>query len=74
MINLNTEYKCSSCEKEYDFIIDNKKYCLEHCPNKEYEIKIKKKCKYCDIEEKSNFVCSECKKISNKKEHYGYSI
>jgi hypothetical protein len=65
---LDLEYKCSKCEKEYDFIVDNIKYCLECCPNKDYEIKIKKKCKYCDIEEKSNFVCKECKQISNKKE------
>jgi hypothetical protein len=31
-------------------------------------MKIKKICKICDIEEDSDFICKECKKISNKKE------
>lgn len=68
MINLDIEYKCNECNNDYEFIINNIKYCLEHCKNKEYEIIIKKKCKYCDIEEKSNYVCGECKKIATKKE------
>jgi hypothetical protein len=68
MVNLDIEYKCSECEKEYDFIVDNKKFCMEHCPNKDYEIKIKKMCKICDIEEKSNFICNDCKQLANKKE------
>jgi hypothetical protein len=70
MINLNLEYKCSTkdCDKEYDFIIDNIKYCLSHCPNKDYEIKIKKICKICDIEQDSNYICSDCKLLATKKE------
>ena len=70
MVNLDIEFKCCAkdCVNEYDFLIENKKYCLTHCPNKDYEIKLKKKCKICDIEENSNYVCDECKKLINKKE------
>jgi hypothetical protein len=70
MINLVLDSKCTqiNCDKEYDFIVDNIKYCLEHHPNKDIEVILKKKCKYCDIEEKSNYTCNDCKKIQNKKE------
>lgn len=70
MINLDIENKCSNqnCSKEYEFVISNIKYCLEHYPNDSYETIIKKKCRICDIEEKSNYICNDCKKISNKKE------
>ncbi len=70
MVNLVLEFKCcaDTCQKEYDFIVNNEKYCMEHCPNKDYEIKIKKLCKYCDIEQLSNYVCNNCKQLSNKKE------
>jgi hypothetical protein len=70
MINLVLENKCTvfDCEKEFDFTVENIKYCSTHCPNEEIEIKIKKLCKYCDIKENSSFVCGNCKKIMNKKE------
>jgi hypothetical protein len=68
MINFVAEFKCCECENEYDFVVKDKKYCMQHCPNKEYEIKLKKICNICDIEAKSNYICNECKKISNKKE------
>ena len=70
MINLILENKCSilNCEKEHEFIIKNIKYCIDHCPNKNYEINIKRLCKYCDIKDESNYICNECKKIQNKKE------
>jgi hypothetical protein len=32
------------------------------------KIILKRKCKYCDIEESSTYVCNDCKKIQNKKE------
>jgi hypothetical protein len=70
MINLILENKCSiiECDKEHGFIIDNIKYCMEHCPDTNIEINIKRLCKFCDIKEESKFVCNECKKIQNKKE------
>jgi hypothetical protein len=70
MINLLLENQCSilDCDKEYEVIHENEKYCLQHCPNKLYEISLKRLCKYCDIMEESNYICKECKKIQNKKE------
>jgi hypothetical protein len=69
MIDLILERGCShdGCFEEYDFIVYEKKLCLNHSPN-EYKINIKRLCKYCDIEEDSDFICKECKLISNKKE------
>ena len=69
MINLILENKCSvlECNNEYDFTIDNDKFCLKHSPES-YETSIKRLCKYCDIKEDSKNICKECKKISNKKE------
>ena len=69
MINSYLYNKCSIlyCEEQYEFIIDNTKYCLKHSP-KQYEINIKRLCKYCDILEDSKFICNNCKKISHKKE------
>lgn len=51
------------CENEYEFVIDEQKYCLMHCPDKKYEIVLKRKCKYCDIEESSDYICKDCLKI-----------
>ena len=48
-------------------IHNNTKYCLHHCPEKEYEFALKRKCKYCDHED-STFVCNNCKQLQNKKE------
>ena len=50
MINLILENKCSAqdCEREYEFIVDNKKLCLVHAPN-DYETTIKRLCKSYDI-------------------------
>ena len=69
MINLILENKCSAqdCEREYEFIVDNKKLCLVHAPE-EYETTIKRLCKYCDIKENSKHICNDCKQVSNKKE------
>ena len=69
MINLILENKCSvpECDNEFEFIIDNQKYCLNHCP-KDYETNIKRLCKYCNILENSKHICKDCKKVSNKKE------
>lgn len=70
MINLILENKCSilNCENEHEFIVENTKYCLDHCPNKNYEINIKRLCRYCDIKEESKYICNDCKKVQNKKE------
>jgi hypothetical protein len=70
MINLILENKCSvlSCEKEHEFIIDDTKYCLSHCPDDKCETNIKRLCKFCDMREESDYTCEECKKITNKKE------
>jgi Fe-S cluster biosynthesis and repair protein YggX len=71
-INLVLENKCSikDCENEYEFIIDNIKKCFKHAP-KEYEINIKRLCKFCDLGEvfeKSDYICDEHKAQANKKE------
>jgi hypothetical protein len=34
MVNLDLDSKCMDCDNQYDFIVDNVKYCLEHCPKK----------------------------------------
>ena len=67
MKNIAEENKCSLCDIAYEFIIDSIKVCLEHAP-KEYAINIKRLCKYCDMEEKSKHVCSECRQKMSKKE------
>ena len=67
MINIEENNKCSKCENNYDFEIKGIKLCLKHCPKK-YEIALKRLCKYCDIEEQSDFVCKECVQNSHKKE------
>lgn len=68
--NVILESKCDilTCEKEFEFTINNIKYCPEHCPNKSYEEVLKKKCMYCDLTEKSKYICKDCEKIKNKKE------
>jgi len=68
MVNLDNEYKCSMCEKTYEFMVNNKKYCLEHHPDKTIEISIKRICQICDIEQQSNYICKDCRRLSNKKE------
>ena len=69
MINLILENKCNilECEQEYNVICNNIKYCLSHCPDKDYEISVKRLCKYCDITEESKYICKDCDKIKNKK-------
>ena len=57
--------ECTNC---YEFIEDNKRLCSQHCTNTNYEIILKRKCKYCDIEEKSIYVCKECQNTQNKTE------
>ena len=69
MINIVLENKCSvlECSENYEFIIDNTKYCFTHSPE-EYETNIKRLCKYCDIKDHSKHICSDCNKIKHKKE------
>ena len=68
MKNLVLESKCEMdhCNNEYDFIVDDQKLCLKHCPE-EYEISLKKQCQYCDLVE-TDYVCRDCMKLQNKKE------
>ena len=71
MVNLMVFKKCSvdNCQNEYQFEVKNKKYCLEHCPDRKVHAVVKRLCKYCDMEfEHSDFVCSECRQNSHKKE------
>jgi hypothetical protein len=70
MVCINTENKCEmgDCENEYMFMVDDIKYCVDHCPNKNYISIIKRTCKYCDIDEHSTFVCNECENTRNKTE------
>ena len=70
MINIYLENKCSilDCENEFEYKIEDNKYCKKHIPIEKYGMIIKKICKYCDIQEESEFICNDCKKIKNKKE------
>jgi hypothetical protein len=68
MINIQLENKCSLCDKSYDIIVNNQKYCLSHCPDKNIEIILKRQCKYCDIEDSSTYICQDCQQLQNKKE------
>jgi hypothetical protein len=69
--HINTiEYnQCSQCDKEYNYIFDDIKYCCDHYPDNNVFDRIKRICKYCDIKEDSEYVCDRCKTLSNKKEH-----
>jgi hypothetical protein len=69
MINLVLENQCCvlDCETEYNHLYQNEKYCNHHVPTDSLLV-LKRLCKYCDIQEESNFVCKDCKKIQNKKE------
>jgi hypothetical protein len=70
MINVFLESKCSilDCEREHDVIVGDLKYCLKHCPDERYGVRLKRLCKYCDIKDISDYVCKNCTKISCKKE------
>jgi len=70
MVNVVLESKCCilDCEAEHDVVEDGLKYCLKHCPDEKFAINLKRLCKYCDIKEKSDYVCKDCRKISSKKE------
>ena len=70
MINLILENKCNilDCENEFNYIIDNIKYCSKHCPDPKYESTLKRLCRYCDIREDTKHICNDCKKVQNKKE------
>jgi len=70
MINLVLENKCSvlDCDNEYCHLVDTDKYCNTHIPTENYDMVVKRLCKYCDIKEESKFICKDCKKIQNKKE------
>jgi len=57
--------QCNNC---YEFIENDKKLCHQHCSNQNYDIILKRKCKYCDLEDKSIYVCKECQNMQNKTE------
>lgn len=63
--------KCSipECNNEYEYTFVGVNFCSTHFSNKKFDIVQKKKCMYCDIEEESTYVCSDCKAIKNKKEY-----
>ena len=69
-IHVFKERQCSMCEKDYAFVLPETraKYCMEHCPNEEFENAVKRLCKYCDLRESSKFVCVDCVQRSHKKE------
>lgn len=69
MVNLVLASKCSmhECDKKHEIEYEGKKYCILHCPDKNCEAVLKKRCKYCDLVD-TNFVCRECEEKQNKKE------
>jgi hypothetical protein len=60
MISIPLEQKCNilKCNNQYEFIENNIKYCIEHHPNLKI---LKYKCRYCDIDNTSNYTCNDCK-------------
>jgi hypothetical protein len=70
MVNVLLENACSvlDCDEEYDVVTKGQKYCLKHCPDEQCAIALKRLCKYCDIKERSSYVCKDCRRISCKKE------
>jgi hypothetical protein len=50
----------------FNFIIEEIKYCNDHCPDS--NLVKKRQCKYCDINEESKYICNDCNQIKNKKE------
>ena len=70
LVNVVLESKCCvlDCDSEFLVLVDDVKYCLKHSPDERHLIAVKRLCRYCDIKEKSTFVCTECRKISCRKE------
>jgi hypothetical protein len=70
MIHLLEASQCCApdCNKEFAFVFENHKYCVQHCPDRTFMIALKRWCKYCDLQEESAFVCNECRHIANIKE------
>jgi hypothetical protein len=66
--------RCSreGCTQQYEFVVETEegagKVCLAHAPP-QYEIALKRMCKYCDIREDVPFVCQTCRQRMHKKEH-----
>lgn len=69
MIHLLEDQQCSApnCTATYTFVHDAQKYCSVHCPV-DYEMVLKRLCKYCDIREHSDFICADCRGRNHKKE------
>ena len=67
--NIFEERQCSKCVADYEVIINDVKYCFEHCPEKDYEAAIRRLCKYCDIREDVSHVCAACMRRRHKKEY-----
>lgn len=62
----NNKCQTENCMVQYEFIVDDIKYCVGHCPNKNYMSIIKRTCKYCDIDEHTQYMCNECENTKNK--------
>jgi hypothetical protein len=66
--------RCSreGCTQQYEFVVETEegagKVCLAHAPP-QYEMALKRMCKYCDIREDVPFVCQSCRHRMHKKEH-----
>jgi hypothetical protein len=63
------------CTHRYEFVVETetgaaaaRKVCLAHAPP-QYEVALKRLCKYCDIREDVPFVCVSCRQRMHKKEH-----
>jgi hypothetical protein len=69
MIHLAESQQCCvpDCMAVYMYIHENQQYCSAHCPV-DYETILKRHCKYCDLKETTDFVCSDCRGRNHKKE------
>ena len=67
-VDVAKERRCVECAEDYVFIVDTKKYCSDHCPESSYLDMTKRLCKFCDIRERSTWVCVECRRTQHMKE------
>ena len=68
-VHLMRAKQCSQCLADYEVIVDGVKFCFDHCPNKDYEIAVKRICRYCDMREEVSHVCVSCSRRQHIKEY-----
>ena len=68
-VNVVKAKQCSRCLANYEVIVDGVKFCFDHCPDKDYEVAVKRICRYCDAREDVAHVCVSCSHRQHIKEY-----